>query len=337
MIVRCSARTDTGLKRSINQDSYGIVEADDQGQRGPLLVICDGMGGHMAGEVASRLGVETILADYRETDNHSDPVTFLAQTFVKANQRIYTEGHGTMGTTGVAALIVGGTLHVANVGDSRAYLVRNRAITQISRDHSLIFDQIEAGILTPEQARHSNMRNIITRALGYQLEVKVDLFTVALLPGDVVLLSTDGLHNLVTDDELAEVVTSMPLDTATAYLIDKANERGGPDNITVVVGCIEPDPVTVGDDDEDATEPVPVTVLPHPQRYAQPQPFARPRTHERPLSRLGISLAALLLVTLIAAGIFTLTTPPLGQDEGVALTPTPQLAVPTVIQPTITP
>jgi protein phosphatase len=239
------------------------------------------MGGHAAGEVASQLGVATIIATYSHALSPGDA---LRDAFVAANERIYGEGHGSMGTTGVAALFLRNVLHVANVGDSRAYLVREGQISQISLDHSFVSDQVAAGLMTPEQARSSNIRNIITRALGHSPEVEVDLFTVALRAGDTVLLSSDGMHGLITDEEIAEVAGMLPLDGAAQRLIDLANERGGTDNITVVIAQVDgldPGLTAANAEAAPATDPT-----------------------ERPLSRLGLALASLTLVALLGIGGF---------------------------------
>lgn len=238
MKLQCSAQTDVGLVRDHNEDSYGVGEGPQVEQVGQLLVVCDGMGGHAAGEVASRIGVETILAEYY-ADTEQDRGQAVRRAVERANAEVYRQGRGTMGSTAVVALLHHNMLYVANVGDSRAYLIRGDSIHQISRDHSLVNDQIDAGLLTPEEARVSTIRNIITRALGHQGGVAVDLFRTALLPGDVVLLSSDGLHGLVTDAELARLILQQPLDQAPAVLIALANQRGGHDNITVVLARVE--------------------------------------------------------------------------------------------------
>lgn len=310
MRVRFSARTHVGMRREVNQDAYG------SGQPGPatLLVVCDGMGGHAAGEVASALGVATIVETFRPD---LPPGEALNAAFANANQRIYNEGRGSMGTTGVAALFLQNVLHVANVGDSRAYLVREDAISQISQDHSFVSDQVAAGLMTPEQARSSNIRNIITRALGHTDSIEVDLFTLPLRPGDTVILSSDGMHGLVNDAEIAEVAGVLTLDEAAQRLVDMANERGGPDNVTVVIARV---------DELDATGPdeVPTTPLtePEPPRPAPPPP-APPV--ERPLSRLGAALAALTLVALLSLGGLLLapSAAPAATNTPVAATTTP--------------
>lgn len=238
MKLRYSARTDVGKKREINEDSYGPSDLPQEGVAGQLMVVCDGMGGHAAGEVASSLGVDTILSTYYAMDG-ADRAEALRIAFEQANQRIFEQGHGTMGTTGVAALLYNDTLYIANVGDSRAYRVHNGALEQVSRDHSYVSEQVQAGLLTPEQARTSLVRNIITRALGHQPEVKVDIFTVPVSEGDMVILSSDGMHGLVEDNEIEQAVTHLPPEKATAALINLANQRGGVDNITVIVAKVE--------------------------------------------------------------------------------------------------
>lgn len=246
-----SGATDVGHKRQINQDSYGVgdpfnhtrqinqdiaeMDSDASKQMGLLLVVCDGMGGHTAGEVASRLGVESILEEYYHSSqgNHME---LLKRAFFQANQRIYAQGEGSMGTTGVAALFHHRVLYIANVGDSRAYLIRNKEIRQVTKDHSLVAEQLDAGLITSEQARTANYRNMITRALGYRPDVEVDVFTEHPQPGDLVVLSSDGMHGLIDDQEIVEIVNHLPLDEAVTKLITVSNQRGGPDNITVVVG-----------------------------------------------------------------------------------------------------
>jgi len=232
MRVRYSARTHPGKRREVNQDAYGVKQFGEA----TLLVVCDGMGGHAAGEVASALAVETIIAAF---DPAAPPAEALRAAFISANARVYAEGYGTMGTTGVAALLVADQLLVANVGDSRAYLVRSGRITQISRDHSFVSDQIAAGLMTPEEARSSMVRNIITRALGHSAGVEVDVFVEPLQAGDTVVLSTDGMHGLVSDEEIAAIAGLQPPDQAAQELVDRANELGGIDNITVVIAQID--------------------------------------------------------------------------------------------------
>jgi protein phosphatase len=273
------------------------------------------MGGHLAGEVASKLAVETIIASFRP---NSDPAEGLRQAFIAANQRVYQEGRGTMGTTAVAAFFWHNTLYVANVGDSRAYLVREGQIRQLTHDHSLIGDQVAAGLLTAEQARTSTIRNIITRAIGHQFHVEVDLFREPLLSGDTIVLSTDGMHGLLADDEIAAIVSMHPLDVATRRLVDEANTRGGPDNITVVVAQVDSLEPTVSDVSigTAAVASGPTT-----------QPMARP------LSPIGLRVAVLVFVLLISLAVSILVN---NEPSPVPLLSSPTIVVTTTPIPTIT-
>ena len=321
MKVHHSARTDVGRTRDHNEDSYGVGEGEVVERFGELLVVCDGMGGHAAGEIASRVAVETIMSDYYAIDSE-ERATALEQAFSHANEQIYASGHGTMGTTGVAALIYHDALHIANVGDSRAYLIRDDEIRQLSRDHSFVSDQVAAGLITPEQARSSPHRNVITRALGYQSEVSVDLFRWPLQIGDIILLCSDGLHGLVTDEEIAEIVVAHPSDEAIDRLINLANERGGSDNITVAIARVDAldwdaHPVTeaeLADEHARATAELPVpeaVAAPPAVEPAAPAPSATPpaRAVERRLTLLGGLLAVLLLSVLLFGILFALNRP----------------------------
>jgi PPM family protein phosphatase len=297
MRVRIGERSDIGLRREVNQDTHG----SRQGDYGILLVVCDGMGGHTAGEVASQIAVATILDTFSA---ELPPEDALRAALTAANEQVYANGHGSMGTTGVAALLRRNMLYVANVGDSRAYLVRQGNIQQISQDHSFVSDQVAAGLMTPEQARHSNVRNIITRALGHLPDVEVDTFSLPVRAGDTVLLSSDGMHGLIDDTEIAEITAMLPPDDAVERLVATANERGGIDNITVMIAQIdEVDPPAPGDpvapepEVDDDEEPLPtLESLPPTESPAPAHPV------ERPLSRLGALLAALTLVTLLSIG-----------------------------------
>jgi len=324
MKLRQSARSDVGKTRDHNEDNFGIGEGEPVEQMGELLVVCDGMGGHAAGEVASQIAVETILAVYYGDTGENRPQA-LEQAFERANAQIYARGQGSMGTTGVAALLHHDALHIANVGDSRAYLVRDGEIRQISRDHSFVGDQVAAGLITADQARLSPHRNVITRALGYQPEVSVDLFRLPLQIGDIIVLSSDGMHGLVLDEEIRETVTSMPPDQAVQRLIDLANSRGGTDNITVVVTQVEAldwysaESIAAGDEplEERTTLKLPVTAaqpaIAAPVQLESVAPAPEPRAApplERRLSVLGGLLALALLVVLIGIIVFAVNTTP---------------------------
>ncbi len=370
MKLRHSARTDVGKTRDHNEDDFGIGEGAGVDQYGELLVVCDGMGGHAAGEVASRLGVETILSTYY-SDSSSDRIDVLRRAFERANERIHAEGRGAMGTTGVAALFYNGMLHVANVGDSRAYLIRNDDICQISRDHSLVGEQVAAGVITADQAKSSYYRNVITRALGYQSEVQVDMFHLPLQVGDTVVLCSDGLHGLVSDEEIGEIARSMPLADAVDRLIDLANERGGTDNITTIIAhvdelnaaatVVDPSdsarttvefptplasetiefPATVSLTPADA-DPVTERTAPQPVAPPAPPPVAAPPPHDAPAPRrmnwIGATLAAVLFTGLALVTLFVAYPMVLAPGQATpAPANIPATTAPTDTPPTITP
>ena len=245
MKLHHSARTDVGRSREINQDAFGIGEKLPDGSQ--LFVVCDGMGGHLAGEVASQTAVETLLATFPQPIPSDIPAA-LTQSFVEANKAVFERGRGNMGTTAVALLLYHNVAFIANVGDSRAYLVRDGQLRQLSLDHSFVEEQVRAGLLTPEQARHSNVKNIITRAVGHQRNVQVDVFQEPVQAGDIYLLCSDGLHGFVEEAVLLELLKNSPLDQAVETMIQLANEVGGPDNITAIAIRIdELDPEAAAD------------------------------------------------------------------------------------------
>lgn len=236
-----SARTDVGRHREHNEDDYGVGEGQQTHALGHLFVVCDGMGGHEAGEVASRLAVQNIITAFYALENDERPVA-LSLAFESANAAIFNEGTRTnisMGTTGVAAALFRDTCVIANVGDSRAYLIRDGAIRQISRDHSLVSEQIAAGMISANDAEKMFYRHVITRALGHQPDVVVDIFTFPVQLHDRILLATDGLINHVEDAELVSIIGQSTTADAVERLIDVANERGGSDNITAVVVSVD--------------------------------------------------------------------------------------------------
>ncbi len=233
--------TDIGIKRNVNQDF--MYRSDTEiGDFPNLYIVADGMGGHKAGEHASRLAIETICDMIQSTPLDS-PSQLLGRAVKKANEVIVKAGEGNedlkgMGTTVVAASIFGEELHFVNVGDSRLYVV-NESIKQLSKDHSLVEEMVRLGGIKPEEAKNHPDKNIITRALGAKSDVEVDRFEHKLKENDVIVICSDGLTNLVEDSEIFVVVkSSRDLVEAGHKLVDMANERGGTDNITVVL--IEP-------------------------------------------------------------------------------------------------
>jgi serine/threonine protein phosphatase PrpC len=242
------ARTDVGRVRENNEDAYNIEDSLE------LFVVSDGMGGEAHGEVASGLTIETIVEHCQASlANLSTPLfgeprpelsprtNRLASALYLANKRIYDAGERNpgqrgMGATVVAAWFEGARLSLAHVGDSRAYLLRGGGLTQLTADHSLVAEQVRQGLLTPQQAEASELQNVLTRALGPHDEIAVDAEEHLLLPGDTLLLCTDGLSRMVTDEEIAStLITSLAAQQAADRLIDLANENGGVDNSTVVV------------------------------------------------------------------------------------------------------
>ena len=234
--------TNTGRSRPFNEDYvdfYIPPDLEERARKGALYLTADGMGGHQAGELASRGAVESVRQEYY-ADGSPDVRVSLERAFQAANQRIYGWSQGDaskkgMGTTLVAAVILGRKVFVANVGDSRAYVVNQNGIQQITTDHSWVEEQVQAGLLTREQARKHPQRNVVTRALGTKPQAEVDLFEGQIHEGDSLLLCTDGLTGHVQDTELAAIVQEHPPEEAAQLLVDLANERGGSDNIGVVI------------------------------------------------------------------------------------------------------
>jgi protein phosphatase len=205
---------------------------------GRLYVLADGVGGAAAGDVASRFTVDQILHAYFQQSADQDTATRLGLAVEEANAEVFDQNlcrsdQREMATTVVAAVIRGDELTVANVGDSRAYLVQGDAIEQITRDHSLMAEMIGDGIITAEQAETHPYRNVILRSVGANENVQADLFVRRLVPGDILILCSDGLTRLVSNEELAGVVRAHPPAEAARQLIALANQRGGEDNISV--------------------------------------------------------------------------------------------------------
>lgn len=236
--------SDVGRVRQNNEDSYLYWEADldeEFRRKGRLAIIADGMGGYDGGQEASRLAVETVRAVYDRVF-HDDPEAALMEAFVAAHQRIrsYAEEHREfqgMGTTCTALAIVRGQLHFAHVGDSRLYLVRNGEISRLTRDHSYVGKLVESGIVRAEDAETHPQRHILTAALGSGVEFAADVSPKALSleQGDTLVLCTDGLWGLVNEREVAFLADGNGPPEACRELVKMALQRGGPDNITVLV------------------------------------------------------------------------------------------------------
>lgn len=240
--MRAFAKTDVGSKRTMNQD-FLYCNENSVGSFRNLFIVADGMGGHKAGDHASKLCVESVVNAIANT-THKTPVTIFENAVEEANKTIYeaakanTEYEG-MGTTMVACTLQKDTMYVANIGDSRLYLLRD-TLCQITDDHSLVEELVKQGNLTESEARIHPQKNIITRALGTDRQVNADYFEVEVQKGDVIILCSDGLSNMVDDEEMAYTVKhSSSLKEAGEELIVKANQNGGSDNITVILVQID--------------------------------------------------------------------------------------------------
>lgn len=235
--------TDIGLVRKENQDSYGVIEQAPSGHT--ICVVCDGMGGAAAGQLASSIAVETFLQEVQAvlapeaTPEQLREVSSCAVSLANKAIREYADQHEEclgMGTTLVSAIAVNGNVVISNVGDSRAYRITPDDITRITKDHSLVESMVDRGDITAEEARRHPNRNLITRALGPDAEAVCDGYITALNPGEFILLCTDGLIDTVTDQEiLFEVIHGDSLDTCLQRLLSIAKAHGAPDNVTAVL------------------------------------------------------------------------------------------------------
>ena len=228
--------TDVGLVRNENQDSFRAQQLDGQTA---LMVVCDGMGGARAGNVASRMAADAFVAEVCARRDERDLGTVLGEAVWEANDQVFSaslahEEYRGMGTTLVAALVTPEKIWLANVGDSRGYLIGEDAICRVTRDHSFVEDLVLRGEITPEEARTHPQKNLITRALGVDRTVRVDVFERE-NRGGWLLLCSDGLSNMVTDEELRSEVVADDRETCCSRLLKRALDGGAPDNVTVVV------------------------------------------------------------------------------------------------------
>jgi serine/threonine protein phosphatase PrpC len=242
--IELASLTDIGCQRDNNEDRYAYWEpdADDEfARKGRLAVVADGMGGHEGGQEASRIAVEAIQEVFSR-DSGVDPQALLVAGFQTAHERIlryvteHPELHG-MGTTATAIALSQNQLYYAHVGDSRLYLVRGPKVSRLTRDHSYVGRLVENGVISAEEAETHPQRHILTAALGAGAEVSPDApqHPVALQKGDVLVLCTDGLWGLLSEDEIQTIVAGRELPEACQALIKKAKDRGAPDNITVQI------------------------------------------------------------------------------------------------------
>jgi PPM family protein phosphatase len=235
--------SDRGRAREGNEDSLGHVIPATPAQvhsHGWLFVLADGMGGHEDGEIASRLAVETMLTGFRKIPKGVMHASLLPRLVQDANHAVYEAGHarhsrgGTMGSTLVACALRFDSAVVSHVGDSRCYLFRNGHGAPLTRDHTVADEQIRLGILSPSEAAEGDGRNLLTRSLGQELFVAADTITVNVVPGDVLLLCSDGLHGLLPDAMIEHLIHVNPaLEKAAEALVAAANQAGGHDNVSV--------------------------------------------------------------------------------------------------------
>jgi len=233
-----AALSDKGKVRRINQDTI-FSSAERIGELPDLFLVADGMGGHRAGDYCSRMLVERILSDVRNTKK-GEPVSIVRSAIEDANTRLFKEsisdpGLAGMGSTLVAAMIVKSKLYAFNVGDSRLYVIGSQ-VRQITRDHSFVEEMVDAGRMKRESSDYKNNKNIITRAIGIGMRVDVDVFELNLKKEDIILLCSDGLTNMMSDEEIGETIKkSDSLDHAAKELVRISNERGGIDNISTIL------------------------------------------------------------------------------------------------------
>jgi protein phosphatase len=291
---RTAAVTDPGRRRRQNEDAF-VREP-------PLFAVADGMGGAQAGEIASRLAAAALRQP--SDDESGDGRKRVVQLIQEANRRVYErssedEAVSGMGTTMTVALVEDSAVWIGHVGDSRAYRVRDGSLEQLTEDHSLVAELVRSGKLSPEEAEIHPQRSVITRALGTDPDVDVDVFSVSPKPGDLFMICSDGLTAMVTDDTILEIIEDHrdDLDRSARRLVDAANRGGGEDNITVVLFEIaqaevgQPEAPAKGADDVTLTEFDQVPTLEH----AAPSPARRGRR-----SRRVAVIAALIVVALLA-------------------------------------
>lgn len=238
--MQIAFKSDIGKNRSINQDYVNYFTND---AKQTLMIVCDGMGGHKAGDVASEMGVSHLGSSWKNTSfgNSEDLSRWFITNIQRVNELIFQKSLDFsdldgMGTTLVGAAVIGRELVIANVGDSRAYVYRNYKLRQITEDHSLVNEFVKSGEITAEEAQHHPRKNILTRSVGVTKKVDIDIMAMPIIKGDVLLLCSDGLTNMMNDEEISQLLKEwLTLEEKTASLVEKANEAGGLDNITVLL------------------------------------------------------------------------------------------------------
>lgn len=289
-----AAESDTGVSRAINQD-YAYAGPVPGNEGWTLLAVADGVGGHAHGEWASERAIELLAGSLGAALEVSDPLAALQDTLAAVNRTVNLEAEHNAArgaaTTMVAVLYHEGEAWWANVGDSRLYLVNDGRATQVSADHSWVADQVRAGNIPPEAARHHPRKNVITRTIGFEANVQVDSGgPIPLEEGEVLVLCSDGLHGPIDDDEIARTTLSLEPHDAAHRLVASANEAGGPDNITVIVARLNEDEAT-----------------PAPAEPGQPLKVTAetPQFPRRPGRRLWKPAAVVAVLILVAAAAAT--------------------------------
>ena len=299
--LKLSLATDVGRKRQGNEDAVvALMPPDAPESVDAVFAVADGMGGHEAGEVASAIVVRTLVEKFGPGSpfhggGPAPGADDLRRAVQEANDTIVSEAQGDkkgMGTTATAGIIEGSRLHLAHVGDSRAYMLRGGRLYMITQDHSWVAEQVRAGALKPDEAATHPRRNLLTRALGTSGHVEVDAQTIPLEQNDLILLCSDGLYGVVPDEKIREELLRTPdLQAVCDHLVAEANRMGGPDNITVLVaqyGVAARQTVS-----KDRTS---ATVV--------------PRSESRTARVVGVVLVALLVAGAVAAGLYLTGRPP---------------------------
>ncbi len=242
--ITIAGKTHIGMQRKDNQDSYGFFEPGDEEKflkKGRLFIVADGLGGHRGGKVASSMAVDIVGREYYACE-YDDIYKSLISAIEKANREIYEKGKSDealerMGTTCTTVVIRQPYLYLAHVGDSRAYIIRDNIIKQISTDHTLVEEMVNSGIINKKDAKNHPDSHILTRSLGIHSEVEIDILDppIKLEDGDVILICSDGLTVYLSDEEIKKIVKKHSPEEACEKLIDIANSRGGRDNITVEI------------------------------------------------------------------------------------------------------
>jgi PPM family protein phosphatase len=322
--LRSIALTDTGRRRRHNEDAY-VCDP-------PLFAIADGMGGAQAGEIASHLAATSVQHGERDggSESHGGSESRVQQLIQDANRSVYErarsdESTSGMGTTMTVALVDGDLVRIGHVGDSRAYLVRDHALEQLTEDHSLVGELVRSGRLSPEEAEGHPHRSVITRVLGTDPEVDVDAFSVAARPGDLFMLCSDGLTSMVDDGRILALIEENAGDVkATGQaLVDEANANGGEDNITVILfqiallddtieipGAAAPSEATVADDEDTLGEldQVPVVTTGTTEAELASAPAPAPVKRSRLLTwKVIVPVVVVLLAAIAGAGVYGLS------------------------------